>query len=109
MRTCSVAGCERVHLARGWCDAHYQRWERYGDPQADKPIGYTQDVDHIEPMPCRLYTNDYTAIKNLPAATMLTYDRRMKRAQVERGEWESESHPEYDRQAALWRGEAVAA
>lgn len=31
-RTCSVDGCTRPHVARGWCDPHYRRWRRYGDP-----------------------------------------------------------------------------
>lgn len=29
---CSVDGCERASLARGWCSPHYQRWEQHGDP-----------------------------------------------------------------------------
>jgi len=27
-RTCSVGGCERVHVTRGWCEMHYHRWYR---------------------------------------------------------------------------------
>ncbi len=30
--TCSVVGCDRSHLARGWCKLHYQRWWTHGDP-----------------------------------------------------------------------------
>lgn len=33
MTGCSISGCTREHLARGWCNAHYQRWERHGDPE----------------------------------------------------------------------------
>lgn len=32
--TCSIAECEKSVTARGWCDAHYSRWKRYGDPTA---------------------------------------------------------------------------
>lgn len=28
--TCSVAGCERRHYARTWCELHYQRWQSNG-------------------------------------------------------------------------------
>ncbi|GIW41025.1 MAG: hypothetical protein KatS3mg076_1602 [Candidatus Binatia bacterium] len=27
-RTCSVDGCTRAHLARGYCATHYQAWRR---------------------------------------------------------------------------------
>lgn len=30
--TCTVNGCARAHVARGWCGMHYQRWRTYGDP-----------------------------------------------------------------------------
>lgn len=31
---CSVEGCDRPHLSRGYCSAHWQRWKRKGDPGA---------------------------------------------------------------------------
>lgn len=33
-RTCSIADCEKPLLARGWCSAHWTRWQRHGDPLA---------------------------------------------------------------------------
>lgn len=38
--TCSVEGCDRVVVTRGWCKGHYTRWIRHGTVQADKPIDY---------------------------------------------------------------------
>lgn len=38
VRTCSVDGCDRRHLARGWCHTHYKRWQTTGDAQPDMPI-----------------------------------------------------------------------
>lgn len=32
MAICSVPGCGSTTLARGWCQTHYQRWQRTGDP-----------------------------------------------------------------------------
>lgn len=34
--TCSIDGCENTNiLAKGWCNAHYKRWWRHGDPLAE--------------------------------------------------------------------------
>jgi hypothetical protein len=33
---CSIDGCERNTVARGWCGAHYQRWRNHGDPTVTK-------------------------------------------------------------------------
>lgn len=32
MKTCKIEGCENRPRARGWCGAHYQRWQRHGNP-----------------------------------------------------------------------------
>lgn len=32
MPSCSVPGCERNEYCRGWCQRHYKRWWRNGDP-----------------------------------------------------------------------------
>lgn len=31
-RICSIEGCGKPVIARGWCLAHYRRWQRYNDP-----------------------------------------------------------------------------
>lgn len=31
-RTCTFEGCERKHLAKGYCKLHYQRLKKHGDP-----------------------------------------------------------------------------
>lgn len=35
-RQCSVDGCGKVAIARGWCKTHYYRWNRNGDPLAGR-------------------------------------------------------------------------
>lgn len=32
LTTCSVEGCDRAKVARGWCRPHWKRWSRHGDP-----------------------------------------------------------------------------
>lgn len=34
MSLCSVPGCDRTSRKRGWCQPHYLRWWRHGDPLA---------------------------------------------------------------------------
>lgn len=36
-RTCSVENCERPHQGRGYCNMHYQRWFKHGDPTVLRP------------------------------------------------------------------------
>ena len=31
---CSVDICDKLARGRGWCDMHYQRWRKHGDPVA---------------------------------------------------------------------------
>ncbi len=37
-RTCSIGGCEAPHLAQGWCSAHYWRFRKHGNPLASIPL-----------------------------------------------------------------------
>lgn len=30
---CSIQGCTRRRVARGWCQTHYEHWRTYGDPR----------------------------------------------------------------------------
>lgn len=42
---CSVESCARPAFCRGWCRAHYERVQRYGDPRETQPLRvfkYTQ-------------------------------------------------------------------
>lgn len=31
-RICSIPGCGKRHVGRGWCSSHYERWRTHGGP-----------------------------------------------------------------------------
>lgn len=31
-RTCCIEGCDKRVKGRGWCSAHYRRWQEFGNP-----------------------------------------------------------------------------
>lgn len=40
---CDAEGCERAKKVHGYCDTHYRRWRKFGDPRADDPILLSKD------------------------------------------------------------------
>ena len=36
-RICSIPGCGKVVAVRGYCNAHYHRWQRHRDPLGGRP------------------------------------------------------------------------
>lgn len=38
MNRCVVHKCARAATTRGWCNIHYQRWYRLGNPEAGGPL-----------------------------------------------------------------------
>ena len=44
---CSVEDCTGKHLAHGYCQKHYTRWQRHGDPLLTlyKQRGSECDID----------------------------------------------------------------
>lgn len=42
--TCSIEGCGKPHLARGWCVKHYTRWRSHGTTEDPKPRAIVQCV-----------------------------------------------------------------
>lgn len=37
-RTCTIEGCVNSARTRGWCNAHYLKWYRTGDPEYRPPV-----------------------------------------------------------------------
>ena len=48
MRICSIEGCTNPVIARGWCDTHYCRWKRHGNPHFRKKAGNGELLAFIE-------------------------------------------------------------
>lgn len=45
---CSIEGCDRPVKTRGWCNAHYLRWRRHGDPLGTGiPLKQTRTADGL--------------------------------------------------------------
>ena len=55
--TCSVEGCDDLVVARGWCNKHWKRWRKFGDPLAQVQTRgndeerFGQKVDRLGPVP----------------------------------------------------------
>lgn len=48
MRLCSIDGCESKHRSHGYCNAHTQRYKRYGDPCKKIYKGHTGNLETIK-------------------------------------------------------------
>ena len=49
---CAVQGCSRLSYARGWCQPHYNRWRRNGDPLAGRAVPRMEHPDYCEVSGC---------------------------------------------------------
>jgi len=77
---CSITGCEAARNCRGWCEKHYYRWRRHGDPLVVKKTGTPANPD-------RKYRNgDYLSVRlpDHPAANSwgLVLEHRVVMEQV---------------------------
>src|SRR5699024_8673641 len=47
-RRCDVEGCDRPYRAKGYCQLHYNRWHRWGDPLIVKQARYASPEESFE-------------------------------------------------------------
>jgi len=65
MKLCAVDGCGKPSRVRGWCNRHYELWERNGAPEYRKPIAERFD-DFWRPIsgpletPCHIWIGALT-------------------------------------------------
>jgi hypothetical protein len=45
---CTITGCVKPRLCRDWCDPHYRRWRRHGDPLGGRHYRTDCRVDGCE-------------------------------------------------------------
>lgn len=45
---CSVEECRRPVKAKGYCDLHYKRWHRHGDPLVRKKMGNGDALEYYK-------------------------------------------------------------
>jgi 5-methylcytosine-specific restriction endonuclease McrA len=50
---CSIEGCGKPGFCRGWCTAHYSRWQRHGDPLYQERSSPRGPEDFDKPKRCR--------------------------------------------------------
>ena len=58
MRICSVRGCVNKHEAQGYCDKHYHRLRRYGNPKTKLCKSYPRTEDLGEYLSYRVEFHD---------------------------------------------------
>ena len=62
IKLCSVPDCNKKTIARGFCDAHYKRFQRHGDPLVGRtpegePLKFLEDaVKNPDPDACVIWT-----------------------------------------------------
>lgn len=45
---CSVEGCDKGSVKRDYCEGHYKRWWRYGDPKGGRATNYREATHWLE-------------------------------------------------------------
>lgn len=68
MRICKIKGCTDKYKGYGYCNKHYRRWLRYGDPlylkQEQHGMRYTSEYKTWQAMKDRCYNKNNPRYKN---------------------------------------------
>jgi len=69
-RTCTIEGCLGRVVARGWCDRHYRRWKRTGDPNLSRRVigddvaRFWSHVDKTDEKGCWVWTGSTSTYRS---------------------------------------------
>lgn len=68
--SCAVAGCAKPSRTRGWCEKHYSRWKRHGDPSVVlRRTAAAGPVPRAAGLPERGLTTEATPVLTVEEAT----------------------------------------
>lgn len=108
-RVCQVAGCEKPYHSAGYCNAHWSRWKRHGDPLAGKNTPQPLTADDVEDIEWMVTTGEnITGACRRLGRTRQSLDRALKRAGrpdlylalvAREGDWNSpgrQNNPRYE-------------
>jgi hypothetical protein len=58
---CSINGCIKLAVTRGWCSLHYGRWQKHNDPEM---LGYETRADYCKVDGCNrtVYAKGYCSM-----------------------------------------------
>jgi hypothetical protein len=108
VQTCEIPGCDEETHARGWCQKHYWRWKRHGDPLIETVIvgdhqrRFWSKVDKNGPVPkgrpdlgpCWVWGGGIVAGSNGGYGTFQVSKYKAKKAHRVAYEWEAGPIPE---------------
>lgn len=84
-RNCSIDGCERRVVGRGWCKLHWTRWRKHGDPNYVRPERACSTDGCESPHYARgLCDRHYQRVRRgVPLVPETTAERLARRSQVD--------------------------
>lgn len=94
-RICTIDGCSKRVVARGWCDTHYCRWKRTGDPLVSRRVvgddaaRFWSHVDRGAGDDCWIWTGSTSSPRRGPGYGTFRLGNRTCTAHIVSYRWEN--------------------